>query len=119
MNGHGRLPPFDPGLQPERTALAWTRTACSLSVVGLLGLRLAGPLGPAIMGLAAVACVGVLFILGRAKRRFARQDSALRHELEMAAGSASEGRPAASSVCGLVGAVAAVGCAAALAVVLA
>ena len=119
MTGPGGLSPFDPGLQPERTALAWTRTACSLSVVGLLGLRLAGPLGPAFMGLAVVACAGVLFILGRGRRRFARQDSALRHELGMAAGSASEGRPAASSVCGLVGAVAAVGCTAALAVVLA
>lgn len=33
------VPPRDPGLQPERTVLAWVRTAASMMVCGVVALR--------------------------------------------------------------------------------
>jgi hypothetical protein len=63
--------PWDPGLQPERTALAWRRTGLALTVGSLIGLRvLPELLGPAAYALAGIGVVASLAALGAAHRRY-------------------------------------------------
>ncbi len=58
----------DPGLQPERTALSWTRTAVAMSVNAALGLR-AGVTHESstlvMLSLVLVAAATLMFIYGR------------------------------------------------------
>lgn len=62
----------DPAAQPERTALAWSRTALALITVGLLCVRLAP--SPAAVAIAAVVvCGGAMLLLRRARTGLARQ----------------------------------------------
>ena len=65
--------PWDPGLQPERTALAWRRTGLALTVGSLIGLRVLPPLlGPAAFVLAGLGVVASLVVLAAAHRRYRR-----------------------------------------------
>jgi putative membrane protein len=69
---------FDPGLQPERTALAWRRTALSMGVGSLAALRIL----PALFGAwaiapAAIAVAFSIVILIAAERRYRRDHAAL------------------------------------------
>ncbi|PZG22858.1 hypothetical protein C1I95_04500 [Micromonospora craterilacus] len=57
MNGAG-APARDPGLQPERTRLAWRRTALTVTVVAMLTVRLALAGGRAGAALAVLAVLG-------------------------------------------------------------
>lgn len=64
---------FDAGLQPERTALAWRRTALSVAVGGLVSLRLLPPILGAwsfAVGVVVVAASVGLAVLS--ERRFRR-----------------------------------------------
>jgi uncharacterized membrane protein YidH (DUF202 family) len=66
---------FDPGLQPERTELAWRRTTISLTVGALIALRLL----PAVLGtwaisagLAGLTLAALLWVLARRRARQTR-----------------------------------------------
>ena len=77
--------PWDAGLQPERTALAWRRTGLALTVGSLIGLRvLPALLGPSALVLAGVGVVASLAVLAAAHRRYRRV-----HRLLVSAGDAA------------------------------
>jgi hypothetical protein len=85
--------PWDPGLQPERTALAWRRTGLALTVGSLIGLRVLPPLlGPAAYVLAGLGIVASLAVLAAAHRRYRRV-----HRLLLAARDAGRTRADAGS----------------------
>jgi putative membrane protein len=72
---------FDPGLQPERTELAWRRTTLALIIGALIALRLLPPaLGSwsIIVGLAGLVMAVLIWVL--AHRRARLTSHVLRHE---------------------------------------
>lgn len=73
-------PPIDPGLQPERTELAWRRTALGVGVGSLVSIRLlpatyGDPLWM-LPGLAGVFFAGTVWVAARL--RYAQTNTALR-----------------------------------------
>lgn len=93
---------IDPGLQSERTRLAWDRTALSFSAFGALLVHSGhGTTRPAVLGLGiAVVCCGfAIYVLGR--RRYRRLVASL-HDGDTAP------RPRALAVVGVVATVTAV-----------
>jgi uncharacterized membrane protein YidH (DUF202 family) len=64
-------PPADPGLQAERTSLAWRRTALSVAVGSLIALRVLPPqLGPLGYALAVLGLLWSLDLALTARRRY-------------------------------------------------
>lgn len=70
---------FDPGLQPERTALSWRRTLLALVVVAVVGERLLSPaLGGGALLLGAGGLVAVMALAVASVRRSRAIDVSLR-----------------------------------------
>ncbi|MEU1972620.1 DUF202 domain-containing protein [Microbacterium sp. NPDC019599] len=73
---------FDPGLQPERTELAWRRTALALAAGSLVAFRLLpaafGEAWWSLGGVAGLLMTAWLYI--GARRRYRRVNEALRRE---------------------------------------
>lgn len=66
-------PPRDPGLQPERTMLAWRRTALALVVIAAVATRyLAVELGPAAAALGGCGILLATIAVASAQLRFRR-----------------------------------------------
>lgn len=63
--------PADKGMQAERTALAWRRTALSVAVGSLIGMRVLPPqLGPLGYAVAALGLVWSVDLALTARRRY-------------------------------------------------
>ncbi len=76
--------PFDHGLQPERTLLAWRRTTLSLGLASAVGLRLTvGDLGAlsVVLGAAGVVLSFGAYLLAAARYRRAHNSLSQRGEL--------------------------------------
>lgn len=78
---------MDAGLQPERTALAWRRTALAVIVGSLVAARLLTPTdGPLSLLLATAGGIGGLLLFVAVAPRRQRLDASLREHGDLRAG---------------------------------
>ena len=92
-------PLFDAGLQAERTALAWRRTALSMAVGAVGAGRLAFPdLGAAALLLAAVGLLQAVAVAGVSWRRYRSVHTSLVHRGDLT-GVRAAGLPIAALAC--------------------
>lgn len=68
--------PFDPGLQPERTLLAWRRTCLALAVASAVVVRFAGEaIGPAaaVLGIVGIGAAAAGYLRASLRYRHAHE----------------------------------------------
>ncbi|MEU9854257.1 DUF202 domain-containing protein [Streptomyces sp. NPDC047974] len=94
----------DPGLQPERTRLAWRRTTLSWTVVAVLGIKLALMDDATAAGVTGLALAALLWIgfLAVAHRRIRSLDTARPQVLSTRGALLAAGCTVALAVCGAV-----------------
>nr|WP_030758624.1 DUF202 domain-containing protein [Streptomyces griseus] len=92
----------DPGLQPERTRLAWRRTTLSCTVVAVLAIKLAFIGEPTAAGLAGLALSALLWVgfLAVAHRRIRSLDAPRPPVLSVRGAVLATGCAVALAVCG-------------------
>lgn len=73
-------PHTDPGLQPERTVLSWTRTVVSLMILGALLLRWSSNFPSIIYGVIAAMTFLATIIYFTQRRRYARAGLGIANE---------------------------------------
>ena len=90
---------FDAGLQAERTALGWQRTALAMTVAAVGGGRLAAPvLGALALAIAGAGLVQALGVAATARRRYASVHASLTTRGDLA-GVGQAGVPIAALAC--------------------
>ncbi len=67
-------PVRDPGLQPERTSIAWTRTCVSLIAVGLIGTRFHSGGLPVVISLVGLLVAAVFMAVSSQRGRQTERD---------------------------------------------
>lgn len=70
----------DPGLQPERTLLSWTRTLMLMLVVGGFFIRWAPYYGAVVLGLFGAAALVAVGVWAGQRRRYALADAGIAAE---------------------------------------